>query len=105
MSKKLKGTYDRPRLYIFRSNKHIYAQVIDDIDASIMLSVSSLSPEIRILKESSDNYNVSQIVGQIIAEKCLKKGIHKVVFDRGSKLYHGRIKILADSARQSGILF
>lgn len=105
MNNKLKGTSDRPRLYIFRSNKHIYAQIIDDIKSSTILSVSSLSPEIKALKIPTGTCKASQLVGQSLAEKCLSQGIKKVVFDRGCRLYHGRIRTLAESARESGILF
>ena len=105
MSKKLKGTSDRPRLYIFRSNKHIYAQIINDMQSSTILSVSSLSPDIKAAEKSIGTCKVSKLVGQSLAEKCLNQGIKKVVFDRGSRLYHGRIKTLAESARSSGILF
>lgn len=105
MNKKLKGTSDRPRLYIFRSNKHIYAQIIDDVKSSTILSVSSLSPEIKASAISSGTCKASKLVGQSLAKKCLSQGIKKVVFDRGCRLYHGRIKTLAESARESGILF
>lgn len=105
MSKKLKGTSDRPRLYVFRSNKHIYAQIIDDMQSSTILSVSSLSPEIKTSVKSSGTCEASRLVGKSLAEKCLSKGIKKVVFDRGCRLYHGRVKTLAESARESGILF
>lgn len=105
MNKKLRGTSDRPRLYIFRSNKHIYAHIIDDIKSNIILSISSLSPQIRTAKISTGNCQASRLVGKSLAEKCLDQGIKKVVFDRGCRLYHGRIKILAESAREAGILF
>lgn len=105
MAKKLKGTYDRPRLYIFRSNKHIYAQIIDDIKSSTILSVSSLSADIKASEISTGTCQVSRLVGKSLAEKCLSQGITKVVFDRGCRRYHGRIKTLAESAREAGILF
>jgi len=105
MNKKLKGTSDRPRLYIFRSNKHIYAQIIDDIKSSTILSVSSLSPEIKASEKSTGTCKASSLVGKSLAEKCLNQGIKKVVFDRGCRLYHGRIKTLAESAREAGIFF
>lgn len=105
MSKKLRGTSNRPRLYVFRSNKHIYAQIIDDIKSSTILSVSSMSPDIRMSETPSSTCNASRLVGKSIAEKCLRKGITKVIFDRGCRLYHGRVKILAESAREAGMHF
>jgi large subunit ribosomal protein L18 len=105
MGKKLKGTSDRPRLYIFRSNKHIYAQVIDDVKSKTLFAVSSMSADIRMSEASSGTCNTSRLVGKSIAEKCLRKGITKVVFDRGQRLYHGRVQTLAESAREAGMHF
>jgi large subunit ribosomal protein L18 len=105
MGKKIKGTLERPRLYIFRSNKHIYAQVIDDINAKILVTISSISPEIKTYIKSSATCEASKIVGRSIAEKCISKGIKKIVFDRGGKLYHGRVKALGQSVREAGINF
>lgn len=105
MAKKIIGTSDRPRLYIFRSNKHIYAHIIDDITSKTLLTVSSISPELKNMIEASATCEASKVVGKAIADKCIKEGITKVVFDRGKKVYHGRIKALAESARESGINF
>ncbi len=109
MKKILRGTLNRPRLYVFRSNKHIYVQVIDDTHNKILITKSSLSFKrtnpIEGQGQSYANCNISKLVGKLIAEDCLKNGINKVVFDRGKKLYHGRIKALAESARQEGIEF
>nr|QCI07429.1 ribosomal protein L18 [Leiomenia cribrosa] len=105
MKKKIKGTIERPRLYVFKSNKHIYAQIIDDINHKILLSFSSISNELKIQITSSTNCKISSLIGKNIAIKAKKKGIQKVVFDRGQQLYHGKIKALADAARQEGIDF
>nr|YP_009313144.1 Ribosomal protein L18 [Dermonema virens]SCW21398.1 Ribosomal protein L18 [Dermonema virens] len=107
MKKKLRGTTDRPRLYVFKSNQHIYAQVIDDSKSQILIAQSSLSYR----NVNSDQITscstcyISELVGKLIAKECQKKGIKKVIFDRGNKLYHGRIKALAESTREEGILF
>nr|YP_009314990.1 Ribosomal protein L18 [Scinaia undulata]SCW23445.1 Ribosomal protein L18 [Scinaia undulata] len=105
MKAKIKGTTTRPRLYIFRSNKHIYAQVIDDSQAKILISKSSISNDIQLANQLSATCGGATIIGKSIAEACLKKGITQVVFDKGKKLYHGRIKALADAARKEGINF
>lgn len=105
MKKKIKGTYNRPRLYVFKSNQHIYAQILDDINNTILVSSSSLSPIIRPYIDSSLNCKTAAMVGKDIAIKSKEIGINKVVFDRGKNRYHGRIKALADSARQQGINF
>ena len=101
MKKIIKGTPDRPRLYVFRSNKHIYGQIIDDTQNKILITKSSLSNETK----KYANCTTSTIIGQLIAKECINKGIKQVVFDRGKKLYHGRIKALAESARKTGIEF
>lgn len=105
MSKKIKGNLDRPRLYIFRSNKHIYAHLIDDTKAKVITTSASTSPELKSLIASSSRCEAATIVGKSIAKKCLNRGIKQIVFDRGNKLYHGRIKALADSVRQEGMQF
>ena len=96
--KKVSGTSERPRLAVFRSNKEIYAQVIDDVKSNTLVSASSLSVEGNKSEQAAK-------VGKIIAEKAIKAGINNVVFDRGGFLYHGRIKALADSAREAGLNF
>nr|QCI06233.1 ribosomal protein L18 [Dicranema revolutum] len=109
MKKKIKGNFERPRLYIFRSNKHIYAQIIDDLSQNILLSSSSIAKDIKLNTELKlpykANCQMSKIIGKDIAQKALKLGINQVVFDRGKKLYHGRIKALAEAAREQGINF
>jgi len=98
--KKLEGTPDRPRLCVFRSHKHIYAQVIDDWHGRTLLSVSSLSPELRGQLPHGGNVQAAAAVGALVGKKCLEKGISAVVFDRGGYAYHGRVKALAEAARQ-----
>nr|YP_009313557.1 Ribosomal protein L18 [Galaxaura rugosa]SCW21811.1 Ribosomal protein L18 [Galaxaura rugosa] len=105
MKKKLKGTLGRPRLYVFKSNKHIYAQIINDNPSKILITKSSLSPEIRKQLATSANIEISKVIGQYIAQACISQNITKVVFDRGNKKYHGKIKALADAVRKEGIKF
>jgi large subunit ribosomal protein L18 len=101
----IKGTLERPRLNIFRSLKHIYAQAIVDTNGKILVSASTLSPEVKENLGYSGNVNAAKKVGELIAKKCLEKGIQKVVFDRNGYLYHGRIKALAEAARTNGLVF
>ena len=100
------GNKTRPRLAVFRSNNHIYAQVIDDDAQQTICSASTIDKE---LKEDSDklssNCNSSSIVGKLLAKRAIKKGIKQVIFDRGGNLYHGRVKALADAARDAGLNF
>lgn len=107
MRNKIKGSSVRPRFYVFRSNKHIYAQIIDDTNNTVLTSSSSISQNIKINYKAKlyGNCKVSKIIGYDIADKALERGITQVVFDRGHKLYHGRIKALADAAREKGIKF
>jgi large subunit ribosomal protein L18 len=104
--KKIRGTGSKPRLSVFRSAKHIYAQLIDDGSAHTILEASSLSKDLRAnLGGSGGNKEGAAIIGKSVAEKALEKGIKKVVFDRNGFLYHGRIKALADAAREAGLEF
>jgi len=104
--KKVFGTPERPRLCIYRSLKHIYAQIIDDTKGVTLAAASTLDSEIREeLKELKGKIAKAQIVGKMIAKKALEKGIKKVVFDRNGFLYHGRVKALADGAREGGLDF
>jgi len=96
--KKVSGTSDRPRLAIFRSNKEIYAQIIDDINSSTLASASSKDAKGTKTEQAAE-------VGKLIAETAKKAGVKAVVFDRGGFLYHGRVKALADSARDAGLKF
>ena len=102
---KIKGTAQRPRLSVFRSNNHIYAQLIDDIQGKTLVSSSSVDKSILGLLKSGSTCEASILVGQTIAKKSLECKITEVVFDRGGRLYHGRIKALADAAREEGLNF
>jgi large subunit ribosomal protein L18 len=99
------GTSDRPRLAVFRSNQHIYAQVIDDTLHHTLAAASTLEPELKTDLESGGNCTASTQVGKLIAQRALEKGIRQVVFDRGGNLYHGRVKALAEAAREGGLDF
>ena len=100
------GTSDRPRLAVFRSNNHIYAQVIDDAAQSTLCSASTVDKELRAgLKSPGGSCDASVAVGELVAKRAIAKGIQQVVFDRGGNLYHGRIKALADAAREAGLQF
>lgn len=99
--KKLSGSQSRPRLVVFRSNKHIYAQIINDESANTLVSFSSQNME----GESKLNLDTAKNVGKMIAEKAISKNINSVVFDRNGYFYHGRIKALADGAREMGLKF
>jgi len=104
--RRLQGTTARPRLSIFRSTKHIYAQVIDDVTAQTLVAVSSLSKEVRPqLQGKGGNKEGAALIGGFIAKRALEKGIKRVVFDRSGFLYHGRVKALADAARLNGLEF
>jgi large subunit ribosomal protein L18 len=99
------GTNDRPRLCVFRSSKNIYAQIIDDSISQTLATASSLDKEIKEAGVGEKKTSLSKLVGSLIAKRAGEKGISKVVFDRGGYKYHGRIKSLADSAREEGLLF
>ena len=100
------GTKTKPRLSVFRSNNHIYAQVIDDQAQSTICSASTIDKEFKIKdNESSSNCKSSSEVGSLLAKRAIKKGVKEVVFDRGGKIYHGRVKALADAARKAGLKF
>lgn len=101
--KKLSGTNEKPRFSVYRSNKQIYVQVIDDKDGKTVLSVSSRNKDAAEKKLSG--MEVAKMVGQMAAERCKAAGIDQVVFDRNGYLYHGRIKALADAARKGGLKF
>ena len=103
--RKVIGSGEWPRLSVFRSMKHIYCQIINDIDGTTLVSASTMSPEIRTQVKDGGNVIAAEIVGKKIAEEALKKGISKVVFDKGGYKYHGRVKALAESARKSNLSF
>jgi len=102
---KVKGTTSRPRLCVFRSLNHIYAQVLDDSQGHTLASASSLDPEIRSAADGKAKIGKSELVGSLLAKRALGKGIKQVVFDRGGYQYHGRVKALAEAARQGGLKF
>jgi large subunit ribosomal protein L18 len=95
----------RARLSVFRSSKHIYAQVIDDIKGKTMASASSLEKDMRTTLKTGANIEAAKAVGKRVAERAASKGVKQVVFDRGGYLYHGRVKALADAAREGGLSF
>ncbi len=103
--KRIFGTEQRPRLSVFRSAKHIYAQLVVDSTGSTILAASTLSPDIRAEIGDLDKSDAAKKVGQWIGKKALEKNIQRVIFDRNGFLYHGRIKALADGARESGLEF
>ena len=100
---RLSGTEARPRLNVFRSNKHIYAQLIDDVNGVTLASASTLDKEINL--DSSSNLDAAVKIGELVAKRAVEKGVSTVIFDRGGYLYHGRIKALADAARENGLEF
>ena len=97
------GTPERPRLSVFRSDKHMYAQIIDDVAGNTLCAASTLDKAANL--ENTSNIEAAQYVGKAIAEKALAKGIKQVVFDRGGFLYHGKVQALADAAREAGLEF
>lgn len=101
---KVFGNPERPRLAVFRSHQHIYAQVIDDTGHQTLVAASTLDPAVKSLN-SGATCEASVEVGKLIAQRAIDKGISKVVFDRGGNLYHGRVKALADAAREAGLDF
>ena len=99
------GTDERPRMSIYKSNKHIYVQVIDDVAGSTIASASTMSKDLRGGLGEGDKTVAAKKVGALVAEQCKSQGITKVVFDRNGYLYHGRVKALADGAREGGLEF
>jgi large subunit ribosomal protein L18 len=99
------GTAERPRLNVFRSLKHVYGQVIDDTTGQTLVSASTIEREVSALLGEKNKTEQAAIVGQVLARRALDKGISRVVFDRGGWAYHGRVKALADGARQEGLEF
>ncbi len=103
--KKLAGTSERPRLAVFRSSKHIYAQIIDDVAGKTLASASSLDADIKGQQPSGGNKAAASLVGKFVAERAKGAGIDKVCFDRRSYKYHGRVQALAEAAREAGLQF
>lgn len=100
---KIKGTAERPRLCVFRSNNHIYAQIIDDTKGMTIVSASTLDKDFSL--EKKNDVEAAKTIGATIAKKALDKGIDSVVFDRGGYIYHGKVQALADAARETGLAF
>ena len=98
-------SYGKLRLTVFRSSRHIYGQIIDDVKGITITAASSLESDIKKQFKNCGTKEAATVVGKVIAEKAIKKGIKNVVFDRGGYIYHGRIKNLADSARENGLIF
>jgi large subunit ribosomal protein L18 len=103
--KRIKGTTSRPRLCVFRSAKHIYAQIIDDTRGLTLVSASSIEVEIRKKEKFGNKVALATFIGKQVAERAREKGIQKVVFDRNGFLYHGRVKAVSEGARESGLEF
>ncbi|WP_281884068.1 50S ribosomal protein L18 [Paenibacillus sp. YYML68] len=103
--KKIQGTAERPRLNIFRSSKHMYAQLIDDVKGVTIASASTQDKELKEAVANGGNIEAATKVGSLIAERAKSAGVQQVVFDRGGYLYHGRVKALADAAREAGLEF
>ena len=103
--KKISGTANVPRLSVFRSLKHIYAQIIDDDAGRTLVSASTLDADVRTEIAGRSKVEQAQVVGRRLAEKALSHGVKKVVFDRGGYVYHGRVKALADASREGGLVF
>ena len=99
------GTAERPRLAVFRSNNHMYAQIIDDDAQNTLVSASTLQKDVKAELEKTNNVEAASYLGTVIAKKALEKGITTVVFDRGGFIYHGKVKALADAAREAGLEF
>ena len=103
--KKINGDGNRPRMSIFRSAKHIYAQVVDDTSGTTLVHVSTLTRDLKSASEEANKCDAAKVVGRAVAEACKEKGISKVAFDRNGFIYHGRIKALAEAAREAGLDF
>ncbi|MBP3263128.1 large subunit ribosomal protein L18 [Butyrivibrio sp. Su6] len=99
------GTAERPRLAVFRSNNHVYAQVIDDVAGKTIVSASTLEKDIKAELKNTDDIDAASKVGSVVAQRAMEKGIKAVVFDRGGYIYHGKVKALADAAREAGLEF
>ena len=102
---RLSGTAECPRLAVFRSNNHMYAQIIDDTVGNTLVSASTLQKDVKANLEKTNNVDAAAYLGKVIAEKALEKGIKDVVFDRGGFIYHGKVQALADAAREAGLNF
>lgn len=101
----LSGTPERPRLSVFRSNNHMYAQIIDDTVGNTLVAASTLEKEVKAELEKTNNVDAAAYVGTVIAKRALEKGITTVVYDRGGYIYHGKVAALAEAAREAGLIF
>ena len=101
----LSGTAERPRLAVFRSNNHMYAQIIDDTVGNTLVAASTAEKAVKAELEKTNNVEAAAYVGTVIAKRALEKGIKEVVFDRGGFIYHGKVQALADAAREAGLEF
>ncbi|MBQ6589026.1 MAG: 50S ribosomal protein L18 [Butyrivibrio sp.] len=99
------GTAERPRLAVFRSNNHVYAQVIDDVAGKTLVSASTLEKDIKAELKNTDDIEAATKIGDVVAKRALEKGIKAVVFDRGGYIYHGKVEALAEAARKAGLEF
>jgi len=99
------GTAERPRLAVFRSNNHMYAQIIDDVAGNTLVAASTVEKAVKEELEKTNNVDAAAYVGTLVAKRALDKGITEVVFDRGGFLYHGKVQALADAAREAGLQF
>ena len=99
------GTAERPRLAVFRSNNHMYAQIIDDTVGNTLVAASTLEKDVKAELEKTNNVDAAAYLGTVIAKRALEKGINTVVFDRGGYIYHGKVAALADAAREAGLEF
>ncbi len=102
---RFKGTADRPRLAVYRSNMHIYAQIINDLEHKTLVAASTVQKDVKAELEKTNDVAAAAYLGKVIAKKAKEKGITEVVFDRGGYIYHGKIKALADAAREAGLEF
>ena len=105
MRNRFSGTAERPRLAVFRSNNHMYAQIIDDTVGNTLVAASTVEKEVKAELEKTNNVDAAAYLGTVIAKRAIEKGIDTVVFDRGGFLYHGKIAALADAAREAGLKF
>ena len=101
--KKISGTPERPRLSVYRSEKNIYAQIIDDVNAVTLVAASTVDKELKV--KAGGNKEAAEMIGEAVAKRALDKGITEVVFDRGGYVYHGRVQALAEAAREAGLKF
>ena len=105
MRSRFSGTAERPRLAVFRSNNHMYAQIIDDTVGNTLVAASTLDKDVKDKLEKTNNVEAAKLLGTVVAKKALDKGIKEVVFDRGGFIYHGKVAALADAAREAGLQF